>query len=46
MLRTAVAALAIASGVSAALWQGTDGLTAFTTEARDDFGVKPRRDGV
>jgi len=39
MLRTAVAALAIASGVSAALWQGTDGLTAFTTEGARRLSV-------
>jgi protein SCO1 len=32
MLRTAVAALAIALVWSAALWQGTDGLRAFTAE--------------
>src|SRR5215472_18609027 len=39
MLRTAVAALAIASGVSAALWQGTDGLRAFTTEGARRLSV-------
>jgi protein SCO1 len=33
MLRTAVAALALASMLGAALWQGTSGLRAFTTES-------------
>ena len=36
MLRTAVSALAAASVFGAALWQGTDGLRAFTTEGARD----------
>jgi protein SCO1/2 len=39
MLRTAIAALAIASAFSAALWQGTDGLRAFTTEGARRLSV-------
>ena len=39
MLRTAVAALAVASVFGVALWQGTDGLRAFTTEGARRLSV-------
>jgi protein SCO1 len=39
MLRTAIAALAVASAFSAALWEGTDGLRAFTTEGARRLSV-------
>ena len=39
MLRTAIAALAAASVFGAALWQGTDGLRAFTTEGARRLSV-------
>jgi protein SCO1/2 len=39
MRRTAIAALAVASVFSAALWQGTDGLRAFTTEGARRLSV-------
>jgi protein SCO1/2 len=39
MLRTAIAALAVAAAFSAALWQSTDGLRAFTTEGTRRLSV-------
>jgi protein SCO1 len=39
MVRTAIAALAAASVFGAALWQGTDGLKAFTTEGARRLSV-------
>jgi protein SCO1 len=39
MLRTAIAALVAASVFGAALWQGTDGLRAFTTEGARRLSV-------
>jgi protein SCO1/2 len=39
MLRTAIAALAVTSVFSAALWQGTDGLRAFTAEGARRLSV-------